>query len=415
MYAKICSHEGEGALTLELNKLTTQMDAMGRVMVSRRDDAQDRSARARELLMEHAEVTEELERKIARAREVDEWRRGAIPRGKRLDETVAPVHAPDSYILIAADGSQIYPDRHAAAAYFLLNTGTIVFRCGTGQAPAVSSTPEVFYADEELYDENGDMRGADYVSAQRNRREVEALAKLAEDERAALGGDVSVPIICVLDGPLLPWMRPNPENNQAINEEIDFFVQQLARLRKAGAIPVGYVDKPGSAYVLRILELIGLPIEKITRETLREGRFRQLADRMLFNGLPPAHRTGLFEPNSNTNDRYQHRSGGDRIAFAYMNMAQRTGAGDAAVARLEVPGWIAQDPAKLDIARAALYANCEPVRYPYVLARAHELAVVTQAEKADLETMLTQVMMRNGIMPEISLKAANKLLTSHRR
>ena len=97
-------------------------------------------ARARELLMEHAEVTEELERKIARAREVDEWRRGAIPRGKRLDETVAPVHAPDSYILIAADGSQIYPDRHAAAAYFLLNTGTIVFRCGTGQAPAVSST-----------------------------------------------------------------------------------------------------------------------------------------------------------------------------------------------------------------------------------------------------------------------------------
>ncbi len=137
---------------------------------------------------------------------------------------------------------------------------------------------------------------------------------------------------------------------------------------------------------------------------------------MLFNGLPPAHLQGLFEPNSNTNDRYQHRSGGDRIAFAYANMARQPGVDNARLSPAwKCPAGSRRNPAKLDIAQAALYANCEPVRYPYVLARAHELAVVTQAEKADLETMLAQVMMRNGIMPEISLKAANKLLTSHRR
>jgi hypothetical protein len=55
------------------------------------------------------------------------------------------------------------------------------------------------------------------------------------------------------------------------------------------------------------------------------------------------------------------------------------------------------------------------VRYPYVLARAHELAVVSQVDRAELDQMLGQVMMRNGMMPEVSLKAANKLLTSHRR
>ncbi len=82
---------------------------MGRVMVSRRDDAQDRSAQARELLIQHAEVTEELERKIARAREVDEWRRGAIPRGQAAGRNGCARAAPDSYVLIAADGSQIYP------------------------------------------------------------------------------------------------------------------------------------------------------------------------------------------------------------------------------------------------------------------------------------------------------------------
>ena len=67
----------------------------------------------------------------------------------------------------------------------------------------------------------------------------------------------------------------------------------------------------------------------------------------------------------------------------------------------------------LDIAQAAIYANCEPTGYPYVLARAHELAVVTQGEKAELERLLQQVMLRNGMMPEISVKASNKLLTGH--
>ena len=105
------------------------------------------------------------------------------------------------------------------------------------------------------------------------------------------------------------------------------------------------------------------------------------------------------------------RSDGDRIAFAYLNVARQAGRENAAIARIEVPGWIAADPAKLDLAQAAIYANCEPTRYPYVLARAHELAVVGGAEKEGLEQMLFQVMLRNGLMPEISFKATNKLLT----
>ena len=102
---------------------------------------------------------------------------------------------------------------------------------------------------------------------------------------------------------------------------------------------------------------------------------------------------------------------GDRIAFAYANFARKPGRANAAIARIEVPGWIASDSAKLDLAQAAIYANCEPTSYPYVLARAHELAVVGGAEKEGLEQMLFQTMLRSGLMPEISFKAANKLLT----
>ena len=66
-----------------------------------------------------------------------------------------------------------------------------------------------------------------------------------------MGGDIAVPIVCMLDGPLLPWMRPDPDQAEAINQELEFFAGQMARLRAAGAIPVGYIDRPGSAYVLR--------------------------------------------------------------------------------------------------------------------------------------------------------------------
>lgn len=403
-------------MTLELNKLTTQMDAMGRTIAEQRSQARDKSSIARELLRENPEVTEELERKIAVARSLDAWRRGAVPKNKRLDDYTAPRVSMSNITLIAADGSQIYPDRHAAATYYLLNTGTIIFRHGTGEAPAVNSTPKVCYANQELYDDDGEVRSADFVNAQRNRCEIKALADLAEAERAALGGDISVPIVCILDGPLLPWMRPDPENRNAINKEIEFFARQFERMKKAQAIPVGYVDKPGSANVLRILELINIPIEEITREKLRQGVFRQLSDRMMFSHLlPPGYRSAIFEPTSKTNDLYHNIADQDRIGFFYANMAKQSGAENAIIARLEVPGWIAGDPAKLDIAQAALYANCEPVCFPYVLARAHELAVVTNKEKAYLDQMLEQAMMKNRIRFDVSAKATDKSWTSHRR
>jgi hypothetical protein len=397
-------------VALELNKLTDQVAAMGQVMAARADELAGRASQARELLAAQPEVSEELQHKIEAARRIDEWRRGCLPLGDRLDERCRPATQPKTFTLIAADGSQIYPDRHGIASYYLLNTGAIVLRAGTGEAPSVSSTPEIFFEDADLYDEEGRIRSAEFVSAQRNRRELSALADLAEMEREALGGDLAVPIICLIDGPLLPWLRPDPDRPEAINQELEFFAEQMARLGAAGAIPVGYVDRPGSAYILRVLELIGLPSEEITREALRQGPFIQLTDRQLFTDLAPNERTGLFEPNSDANDRYRVRSG-DRIAFAYLNVARQTGRENAAIARIEVPGWIAAAPAKLDLAQAAIFANCEPTRYPYVLARAHELAVVGGAEREGLEQLLFQVMLRNGLMPEISFKAANKLLT----
>jgi NurA domain len=395
----------EAGVALELNKLTGQVAAMGQAMAARAQDHNLRAERARTLLRTHAAVTDELRAKIKQASQSDEWRRGASPLGDSLNERRRPTVAHRPATLIAVDGSQIYPDRHGIALYYLLNTGSIVLRQGSGQAPTVTSVPEVFYGDDDLYDELGRLRDPDYINGRRDRREIETLADLAEAERAVLGGDLSRPLVTLSDGPLLLW-TPKPVSDRETAREIHYFVEQLDRLRRTRAVPIGYIDRPSSAYVLRILELIGLPIEQINRESLRRGEFLYLTDQTLFEDLEPNERTGLFVAASEISAAYERA--GHRIVFFYLNVA-RPEDRQPIIARVEVPEWAANTEV-LDLAQQAVYEDCKVTGFPYVLARAHELAVVGGSEQADLKGMITQHMLRSGLRPMISTKAWQKTL-----
>jgi hypothetical protein len=393
-------------MSLELNKLTSQVEAMGQQLAARRRDHDERAERARNLLRTQADVTDELRAKIAEASKSDEWRRGAAPLGASLNERRRPAIPHRPATLIAADGSQIYPDRHGIALYYLLNTGSIVLRQGSGQAPAVATRPEVFFGDADLFDELGRLRDPEYINGQRDLREIEALADLAVAEREAMGGDLSRPIVTLTDGPLLLW-TPKRVSDRETAREIQHFTGQLDRLRRARAVPFGYVDRPSSAYILRILELLGLPLEQIDRVALRKGDFLYLTDQALFQDLGPNERTGLFAPASEVSARYERA--GHRIVFFYLNVA-RPEDRRPIIARIEAPEWAVADPGALDLAQQAVYADCKLTRFPYVLARAHELAVVGAAEHTDLEAMVTQHMLRNGLRPETSAKAWQKTL-----
>ena len=255
-------------MALELNKLTAEIDEMGRIMAQRQAKHLELSSEARALLKANIAVTEELLAKIELAREHDTWRRGAVPLGDALMEPRTPEGLHTRITLIAADGSQIFPDADGIGPYYLLNTGTIVLRRGSGQAPTVGNKPEIFFTDKDVYDDANELRTAEYVGAQRQRRELEALADLAEQERKELGGDLAQTIIAMTDGPLLPWIRQDMTDSEALAREIEFTAIQIQRLRQARVIPVGYVDNPSSAYVLRLLELIRMKPEAINRETL---------------------------------------------------------------------------------------------------------------------------------------------------
>jgi hypothetical protein len=399
-------------MALELNQLTSQVEAMGDTLARRRDSQRDRLTQARELLTDHPIMSDELEDKIRRARDVDQWRRGCRPFTNLLQEHHHATIPTSSPTLIAVDGSQIYPDEGAVALYFLLNIGAIVLRLGSGQAPLTQSVSEVFFEDEDVYDPDGFPHTAQHVNQMREARELKTLAQIVTEERERLGGDVSTPIIAVMDGPLLPWIREDGDSGKDVNQQIETASEQMKRLRAAHAIPVGYTDRPNTAYVLRLLELLLLAPETITRESLRRGRFIRLADRALFADLDCNERSAVFTANTDANERYERLSGGDRICFVYVNVSRA--ANDPIIVRLETPAWVAADPALLDLAQDAIYANCEPDGYPYVLTRAHELAVVSPAERSHFEDWLIRAMLRQGMLPTISHKDRNKLLIGSR-
>lgn len=396
---------------LELSKLTRQADTMGAAVARRRLDQHDLLQRAQADLGQHARVDDLLRQKIARACAEDASWRGADPLGDSLGERHLPEGPPQPATLLAADGSQIYPDRHAVAPYYLLNVGTILLRQDAAEAPVVRSEPALFYEESDLYDETGRLKDSEYVNGQRHRLEFETLAQHAEEERAALGGDVSRPIVALVDGPLLLWTAQRATDRE-ISMEVRRFARQLARFRGARVVPMGYVDRPASANVLRTLELADISLEDVTRDKVRAGLYRRLTDRLLFSGLEPGQRSGLFASTSQMNGLL--RDTGHRIIFFYLNASQRAGADHAAIVRVEVPEWIASEPALLDLAHQAVYADCRLTEYPYVLARAHELAVVSTADRAEFEMLVGQAMLRHGVPPVISTKAEMKRLTATR-
>ncbi|MER3469445.1 MAG: hypothetical protein C4314_05850, partial [Thermoflexus sp.] len=69
--------------------------------------------------------------------------------------------------MIAADGSQIYPDRHGPLPYFVVNIGLIEMRPGSGEPPRTWHHVLFWYREEDLFTEEGEMRALNDLEAER--------------------------------------------------------------------------------------------------------------------------------------------------------------------------------------------------------------------------------------------------------
>jgi hypothetical protein len=311
---------------------------------------------------------------------------GAIPTEETLNLTFPPPKAPQSLHVIGADGSQIYPDRHAAAFYYLINIGSIVVSHGSGKAPTIQQESRLFFELEDLYDEaNHPVQNA-YVNLRRDVAEMKTLAERAE----SLAGEQT---LAILDNSLLLWMAL--QTGGSTSRETDRYLQEylklLDRLRSSKTGLAGFIDRPRSVSVLALIHLAGLPDDQITQDTLRLTPFRGLTDRAIFTKLlPPGHRSALFISASPLNRDF--RTAGHEVYFFYLNTDA-----DGTVVRVEIPIWVAQDPELLNRVHAGILKDCQTTGgFPYTLVRAHELAVISAQER----TAETTQVITGGLMPE---------------
>ncbi len=370
-------------MALNYQQVLDRVKQIGLGARARQQNLEDLRQRARQLLESQADKGAELRDKVERARQADSTIRCALPLGELLDVSIPEPALQDNVTLIAADGSQILPDRHAALLYSLVNVGAIVMQTGSGQTPEIFTDSSLLFADE-LYTETGTVS----EEAIEQRRDIAERRKLLE-----LAPDHPSPVLALTDGPVELWGGKNAgEDDYRKNLEIHKSV--LSQLQEKNVIVAGYVDKPGADLVIRTLEIAGFSSPDELKNVRRLHPLRGVTDRWLYNFLPAGHRSAVFGMQSSSRLQY---TGDLALHFFYLNVGVEN---HTYLVRVEFPRWVAEDPGKLALLHASLLQQCRVMGarpYPYILHRAHEIAVVKFEDKKQVEQMLDLELRRSGV------------------
>lgn len=364
----------------------------------------DLQEQARRLLEDNAQELDSLKQKIVEAVNEDPYLRCARPVSEVLDAKVPEPPLPVNATILAADGSQINPDRHAPVNYYLINVGAIEMRPGSGSPPRPEVRTSLYYG-PELYTSSGTVTDA-IVALKRDQYEREMLANLAKQ--------ASSPVITLTDGPVELWggKGQSAEETAAFTESLQSYLKALTMLYELGTATAGYVDKPRADLVVRLLEVASTPPDQL-KSLRKHRRLRGVTDDDLYRSiLGPGERSAVFAIQSKSAENYTNELA---LHFFYLNVGQKK----PWIARVEIPAWVVRDKLMLNNLHAVLVNQCRIMgtrTYPYVLHRAHEVALVTRNEKDQVSEMLMQELRKQGLdTGEGSQKQAAKSLTGRRR
>lgn len=396
-----------------------QVERMGRALSARNTDLNSRLAEAWDYFISLDDLGAIHDRVIL-ARERDAGYRGAALPNPDL-EIIEPVNEsyslpplPARAAILAADGSQVYPDTHAAALYYLTNIGVFVYHHGTDEIPEQITEPRLHYSDEDIRGEHGRLISSEAVNKRRSVMELQVLGREVWHRR-----NCDCPVLAISDGPLLFWVGQDvPDGDKLENAYLgamvhlhDAHADVLRNFGQAVSL-IGYVDRPTSSFVISLVHLMSLFEDDVRRAMLRtNGDWEGLTDRQLLFQLlarEPGARTAIMVQQSPQNKRHFDKGPNLEIAFFYLNVGVP---GDYQLARVEMPVWVARDPAAVDRVHALVYDQCQMMwRYPYALTRADELAVIRSHEKHQLQEMIEVELRRNAQAVEHSEKSMSKTI-----
>lgn len=386
-------------MTLDYQQVREQVKKLGENAPLRERHLNDLRKKAKDWLEESAADLDGLRNKVQLvARNYDPSLRCALPVEERLDEGRPVPSVAGEMTILAADGSQIYLDRHAEVQYCLVNVGAIRMRSGSAEPPVTHVACQLFYADDLLAITDNTLA---------LKRDLSERALLAE-----LAAKAPEPVVTFTDGPMELWGGKGDTSEEAsqYQKSLAEYLQVLARLADLNAITAGYVDKPGSSLVVRLLEIASAPQDSLA-DIKKYHPLRGVTDRDLYHDrLGPGERSAIFAISGATQSQSaknnEHRLA---IHFFYLNTGRP---GKPWLARVEIPGWVAENPAMLDRLHAALVSQCRIMGarpYPYLLHRAHETALVSLEDKEQVTQMISLELRRQGVeMGEKSNKQVAK-------
>jgi len=333
--------------------------------------------------------------------------RAAIPTAEPIDAVGPCPGTPRRYTVIGVDGSQIEPDRHGVAYYHLVNVGGLVYRHGTGDAPEPLSLPTLGYSEDDIYD-NGSPVAGNLLDVRRDLAEITQVANLCELEtHQRAGSETPVPLVALVDGTLLLWVLDERSPARRA-EKATAYVAQMDRIRATGAVLGAFTSRPRRTEVTRLLHLARMGGDA-ERAKSNPNPLDRVPDRSVFERLPPGARSAIFLSPSPINHQH-YAPAGHSIYYCYVNVAESND--EPVVARVEMPEWVANDRDRLALLHSAVVAQSRIIGdYPYVLARADELAFITGQEREMLTEMVSAALLRAGMKPSPSPKANQKAMT----
>ena len=389
-------------MPVNYHQIQGQIRQMGEQEPQRVQRLQALKQQAVELLEAWNTNLDQLKSCVVQAAAVNRGLRCAVPVAEPLMAHYPPPALPDGVVILAADGSQINPSRHDRVPFGVINVGAFRMAPGSGLAPAELVRSELLTGDQ-LYTTNGAAVGEEVVALRRDLNERRLLAELAAEE---LQSSPNGMVIALTDGPLEPFVR-DPQEREDVKQLFADYLQSLRSLASSQVAAAGYVDKPRSDLVVRLLELIDLAQRGRLERAGHERSLPGVTDvGLLAERLQPGDRSAVFGLQSRSSEAF---AGGIELHFFYLNVGRPQ---QPALVRVEIPAWVAQNADLLGLLHVVLIDQCQILGnrpYPYALHRSHEVAVVRLEEKVQLQTMIEMELRRRGIEPgELSAKQFTK-------
>ncbi len=393
-------------MSLDLNKLASQVSRMISRLKDAREERQQSLQFALDTLSNRAIALDELKRKIATSKTT--WLVADLVDG--LDRRYQAPPTPAEFTVAATDGSHIDVDRHRSTRCYLINIGSVVINYGPEPGAFLESFPQLYSSDEELVitPAGGGREQVVEGTILGIKRAVEECRHLVNIGRELPAGSTS---LALLDGTLILWvLEAYPEfvNESLLMNGLLCCLDDMKNLNRDRRLALAsYISFPRSTDVVNVLRVAICPHEAANCDRYcPPGKERDceaaagVRDRELFlNLLDNGERSALFiSPSKIVKECY----GEHRVYFFYLKV-------DSEIARIEIPQWVATSAELLDLTHSLVLDQCRRGHgYPVVLSEAHEQAVVTGADRENFWELVESSLVAEHLPSPGSAKSFSK-------